>query len=165
MNQLKVTCPTIQRRFGRRWRLLVEMGMDVGLRSGEIYGQHTDRVDWDRGLVAVTRVMTRYGLREYPKSRRSHRVVPVPPATMQATALELGAGRRWSGKCTCPKVMPDGTTRPGEGSCGGLVFPAPMGGPIDDGNFRDRFWYPAVKAAGSAASPRRSCGTRRRAGS
>lgn len=28
-----------------------------------------------------------------------------------------------------------------------LVFPAPRGGPWDDGNFRDRVWYPAVDAA------------------
>jgi site-specific recombinase XerD len=28
-----------------------------------------------------------------------------------------------------------------------LVFTAPGGGPIDDGNFRDRIWYPAVAAA------------------
>jgi hypothetical protein len=33
-----------------------------------------------------------------------------------------------------------------------LVFTSPGGGPVDDGNFRDRVWYPAVAAA-------RLCGT------
>lgn len=144
---------TVERKFSRRWRLLVELGMDVGLRPGELYGLHTDRVDWERNLVAVTRVMTRYGLREYPKSKKSHRSVPVPPATMKALAAELGAGRRWAGGCTCPRVLPDGSTRPGRGPCPGLVFAAPEGGPIDDGNFRDRIWYPAVKAAGIRRFP------------
>jgi len=137
----------IERLHGRRWRLLAELGMDVGLRPGELYGLHTDRMRWKQGLVEVTRVMTRAGLREYPKSRKSHRSPPVPPATMAALADELGAGRNWAGRCTCPKVMPDGSTRPGSGPCPGLVFRAPEGGPVDDGNFRDRIWYTAVGAA------------------
>lgn len=34
-----------------------------------------------------------------------------------------------------------------------LVFTAPEGGPVDDGNFRDRVWYPAVEAAGVRRFP------------
>jgi integrase len=143
----------VERMFGRRWRLLVELGMHVGLRPGEIYGLHTDRMDWARDRVEVTRVMTRFGLREYPKSRKSHRSPPVPADTMAGLAEELGAGRRWAGRCTCPKVLPDGSTQPGEGPCNGLVFRAPAGGPVDDGNFRDRIWYPAVKEAGVRRFP------------
>ena len=36
-----------------------------------------------------------------------------------------------------------------------LVFTAPEGGPVDDGNFRDRIWYPAVEAAGIRRFPPR----------
>jgi integrase len=57
--------------------------MDVGLRPGEMFGLHGHRVDWLRGRIAVVDVMTRQGLREYPKSRKSHRVVPVPPAMLE----------------------------------------------------------------------------------
>ena len=35
------------------WRTLVELGMDVGLRCGEIYGLHGHRVDWLRGKITV----------------------------------------------------------------------------------------------------------------
>jgi integrase len=35
------------------------------------------------------------------------------------------------------------------------VFPAPGGGPIDDGNFRDRVWNPAVKDSGIRKFPPR----------
>jgi len=31
----------------------------------------------------------------------------------------------------------------------------PEGGPVDDGNFRDRIWYPAVEAAGIRRFPPR----------
>lgn len=115
-----------------RWRTLVELGMDVGLRPGEIYGLHGHRVDWMRGKVHVTHVMTRDGLREYPKSMMSRRTVPVPPETLERmSTLMVGRER------------------------GDLVFTAPAGGPIDDGDFRNRVWYPAVEAAGVRRFPPR----------
>lgn len=36
------------------------------------------RVAWMRGSLSVVEVMTRMGVREYPKSMKSHRSVPVP---------------------------------------------------------------------------------------
>ncbi|MGH3342275.1 MAG: tyrosine-type recombinase/integrase [Carbonactinosporaceae bacterium] len=107
-----------------KWRTLVELGMDVGLRPGEIYGLHGHRVDWMRGKVSVRHVMTREGLREYPKSMRSRRRVPVPPATLEAMS-RLMVGRPHDA----------------------LVFTAPGGGHVDDGHVRNRVWYPAVEAA------------------
>ena len=35
--------------IGPAWRTLVELGMEVGLRPGELYGLHGHRVDWLRG--------------------------------------------------------------------------------------------------------------------
>jgi integrase len=73
--------------------------------------------------------MTGRGLREHPKSEKSHRVVPVPPRTLERMSV-LMAGR--------PRAA--------------LVFTAPEGGPVSDGHFRNRVWYPAVDGA-------RLCGT------
>jgi integrase len=106
--------------------------MDVGLRPGEMFGLHGHRVDWLRGQIAVVDVMTRQGLREYPKSRKSHRVVPVPPATLEGLSV-LMAGR--------PRES--------------LVFTTAGGGPVDDVNFRNRVWLPAVAAAGIRRFPPR----------
>lgn len=142
----------LERLHGPKWRTLVELGMDVGLRPGELYGLHANRTDWTRQLVHVTHVMTRYGLREYPKSRKSHRSVPVPERTIEGMS-RLMKGRNAFAKCTCPKVLPDGSRQPGDGPCPSLIFRAPQGGPIDDGNFRDRIWYPAVTAAGIRRLP------------
>lgn len=114
----------LERLSGRRWRTLVELGMDVGLRPGEIYGLHGHRVDWLRGLTHVTHVLTREGIREYPKSLRSNRTVPVPSATL-AGMSELMVGRLRES----------------------IVFTAPEGGTINDSDFRMRVWYPAVEAA------------------
>jgi integrase len=118
--------------IGARWRTLIELGTEVGLRPGELYGLHGHRVDWLCGKIQVIDVMTRAGLRQWPKSKKSHRVVPVPPHILKGmSALMVG--------------------RPHNA----LVFTAPEGGPVDDRNFRDRIWYPAVEAAGIRRFPPR----------
>jgi len=111
-------------RIAPRWRTFIELGTWSGLRFEEQAGLHGHRVDWLRSRLAVVEVMTRRGLRQYPKSRKSHRVVPVRAGTLGGMSALM-------------------TGRPREA----LVFTAPGGGPVDDGNFRDRVWYPAVDAA------------------
>jgi integrase len=115
-----------------RWRLYAELGTQVGLRPGELSGLHGHRVDWLRSQITVVDVMTRQGLRQYPKSRRSHRVVPVPPDVLEGLSVLM-------------------TGRPRDA----LVFTAPEGGPVGDVNFRNRVWWPAVAAAGIRRFPPR----------
>jgi len=115
-----------------QWRTLIELGMQVGLRPGEMYGLHGHRVDWLRGRIAVVDVMTRRGLRQWPKSKRSHRVVPVPPHLLEDMSVLMAGRARDS-----------------------LVFTAPEGGPVSDGHFRNRVWYPAVAAASIRRFPPR----------
>lgn len=122
----------IERLSGPKWRTLAELGMDVGLRLGELTGLHGHRVDWLRARIEVIDVMTRQGLRQWPKSRRSHRVVPVPSATLENLSV-LMAGR--------PREA--------------LVFTAGAGQPVSDENFRNRVWYPAIEAAGVRRFPPR----------
>ncbi len=118
--------------LGEQWRTLIELGTEVGLRPGEIYGLHGHRVDWLRSQIQVIDVMTRKGLRQWPKSKKSYRVVPVQAHILEGMSALL-AGR--------PRD--------------GLVFTAPQGGPVTDGHFRDRVWYPAVAAAGIRRFPPR----------
>lgn len=118
----------LERLSGASWRTLAELGMDVGLRPGEIFGLHGHRVDWIRAQVHVTHVQTRQGLREYPKSMKSNRTVPVPPATLERMS-RLMVGR--------PRDA--------------LVFVGVEGGEVDESTWRNRVWYRAVEAA-------RTCG-------
>jgi hypothetical protein len=72
--------------------------MEVGLRPGEIYGLHGHRVDWFRAQIQVIDVMTRLGLREHPKSKKSHRVVPVPVRILDGMSVLMaaaGSGTLW----------------------------------------------------------------------
>lgn len=118
--------------IGAQWRTLIELGTEVGLRPGEIYGLHGHRVDWLRSQIQVIDVMTRKGVRQWPKSKKSHRVVPVEAYILEGMSA-LMAGR--------PRDS--------------LVFTAPEGGPVTDGHFRNRVWYPAVRAAGIRRFPPR----------
>lgn len=76
--------------------------------------------------------MIRRGLRQWPKSKRSHRTVPVPAYLLEDMSV-LMAGR--------PRDLP--------------VFTAPEGGPVTDGHFRNRVWYPANARAGIRGFPPR----------
>ena len=115
-----------------KWRTMIELGMQAGLRFEELAGLHGHRVDWLRGRVEVIDVMTRQGLRQWPKTRKSHRAVPLPPGVLEGMSV-LMAGR--------PRDS--------------LVFTAPDGGPVCYANFRNRVWYPAVGAAGVRRFPPR----------
>lgn len=117
-----------------QWPALIELGMWVGLRPGELFGLTGDRVDWLRWRIEVTQVMTRRGLREYPKTRKSHRTVPVPEGRLRTLLPQLMEGRARDA----------------------LVFTNPQGGTIDDPGFRHRIWHPAVVEAGIRRFPPRA---------
>lgn len=112
------------------WRLLVDVDLHLGLRWGELAGLHGSEVDWLRGRLWVVRVLTRTGLRDYPKSRRSYREVPIPPRLLEQLSRHMGGRDR-----------------------DGLVFTAPAGGPLDESRFRRRVWYPALARAGAPPWP------------
>jgi integrase len=122
----------IEELAGPGWRTFAELGMNVGLRLGEETGLHGHRVDWLRGKLTVVDVMTRLGLREHPKSKRSHRVVPVPPNILEGMS-----------------VLMEGRSRDA------VVFTDTKGGPVSDRNFANRVWFPAVEAAGVRRFPPR----------
>jgi integrase len=114
--------------------MFIELGTQVGLRLGELAGLHGHRVDWLRSQITVVDVMTRQGLRQYPKSRRSHRVVPMPPDVMEGRSV-LMTGRR-DALCSLRRG------RPGRGA-----------------NFRNRVGGPPSRRPASAGSRPGSCAT------
>ena len=109
------------------YRTLVELGLHSGLRIGELTGLDVKNVDWLRKQVTVTQVMTRHeGLRDYPKTKNSRRIVPVPAHVIEAMSRLVKA----------------------KSQIAGLLFTAPEGGPILDVLFRRRIWNPALERAG-----------------
>jgi integrase len=116
----------ILRHLPGQYRTLVDLGCHTGLRWGELTGLDASAVDFARAELHVRQVLTPYGLRQYAKSRRSHRTVPVP-------------GHLLAGLSTVADE--------------GLVFRGPGGGALRASNFRERAWGPALRAAGVEHAP------------
>lgn len=76
--------------------------------------------------------MTWRGLQQWPKSKKSRRVVPVPPSVLERMS-----------------VLMEGRDREA------LVFTDSCGGAISDRNVANRVWFPAVSAAGVRRFPPR----------
>lgn len=110
-----------------KYRAAVDLAMHTGLRPGELYGLPVTDVNWARGLLHVSQVWTRKGIKRYPKTKKSHRAVPVPPHLMDALHEVV------SSHATPSTETP--------------VFPAPGGRWLDDRHFQQRVFDPALAAA------------------
>lgn len=87
------------------YRTMVELSQWSGLRWEELAGLHGDDVDWLRELIEIRWVLTPQGLRPYPKSEDSERIIPVPTHVMQAMAM-LMEGRDRAGLVFVPRKGP-----------------------------------------------------------
>src|SRR5512133_3010291 len=93
-----------------------------------MFGLQRERVDTLRTRIDVAEVLVEVNGRHHvgpPKTRAGRRSVPLPRFVADELAGHL------------EHVEP-----------GGLVFPAPQGGPVRASLFRRRVWHPAVEAAG-----------------
>jgi integrase len=117
-----------------RYRAMVLLATFCGLRFGELAGLTRDRLDLLHGTVTVTEQMQELSNGERtaspPKTAAGRRIVALPPHLFGELEAHLSAHA--------------------EPGAGGLVFPAPEGGPLRRGNFRQRMWVPACKAVGIA---------------
>lgn len=117
-----------------KYRGLVLLGVGCGLRPGEMLGLRAGRVDPLRRTIDVAEIVVEADGHLYvgpPKTNAGRRRVPAPRFVMDALKPHL-AGKG-----------PDD-----------LVFPAPRGGHVRAGNWRKRYWRPAVTAAGLEAGLR-----------
>ena len=112
-----------------RYRALVILAAGTGLRQGEAFGVTLDRVDFIRRTLTVDRQMVQlvgqpptFGP---PKTRASHRTVPLPQVVVEELAEHL-------------RVFPAGRD--------GLLFTTAKGEPIRRTGFY-AVWRPAVQRA------------------
>lgn len=109
-----------------RYRALVILGAYSGLRLGELAGLTRERVDLLHRRVDVAEIVVEVRGELTigpPKTRAGRRSVPLPRVAADALAEHLGSHDHRH------------------------VFPAPAGGPMRAGQFRSRFWLPAVTRA------------------
>jgi integrase len=107
------------------WRTLVDLDLHAGQRWREIAGLKCGYVDTEQNTIRIRGVLTRKGWRDYPKSKKSCRDVPIP-RHLADPLWKLVADRR----------------------ADDLVFTAPEGGRLNDHNFRNRVFTPAIVETG-----------------
>jgi integrase len=113
-----------------RYRAAVLVAAYGGLRAGELLGLRRQRVDLTAGRIEVAEIVVEVRGQITigpPKTRAGQRTVPLPRVVVDALAAHLDAS-------------PADET--------GFVFPAPGGGPVRLGQWRQRFWRPATVTAG-----------------
>lgn len=106
------------------WAPVAIVAAGTGLRPEELFALEWRDVDRKASVVHVRRAYTRGRLKEWGKTERSRRRVPLRQRVLDAFG-----------------EVPRRLDVP-------LVFSAPKGGYVDLHNFRARDWIPAVKAAG-----------------
>lgn len=128
-----------------RYRPLVILAASTGLRVSEAIGLSIDpqmphRVDLMRGQVHVARSISEGRRWGPPKTKASHRSVPLPEAAKTALAEHLAA---------FPAVtveLEDDVDRTSRDVA--LLFTGPRGAPLRRTVFSTRVWTPACAAAG-----------------
>lgn len=111
------------------WGPVALVAVGTGLRPEELFALEWRDIDKHSSVVQVRRAFTRGRLKEWGKTERSRRRVPLRDRVLDALS-----------------VIPRRLDVP-------LVFPSARGGYVDLHNFRAREWIPAIKAAG--IEPRR----------
>jgi integrase len=106
------------------WGPVALVAVGTGLRPEELFALEWRDIDKRSSVVQVRRAFTRGRLKEWGKTERSRRRVPLRDRVLDALS---NVPRRLD--------VP-------------LIFPSVRGGYVDLHNFRAREWVPAVKAAG-----------------
>lgn len=104
--------------------VLVRFLAGTGVRPEEAFGAESRDVDLDQRVLTVRRAFAKGRLKDYAKTERSRRRVPLRARTVGAL-----------------RELPHRQ---------GILFPNAAGGRIDINNFRHRGWTPALRAAGIA---------------
>lgn len=130
---------TIRKHLPKHYQAIIDVGLETGLRPGELAGLHADTLDLDGGWLTVSRVLVGRTnvIRGFPKDA-DVRMVPLTETAIRVLRERL-AGRDLTVGCGVPHA--DGKPCRSQ-----LVFLSDRRTPI-----RDNAWWTAMKRASDAA--------------
>ncbi|MFB7736257.1 tyrosine-type recombinase/integrase [Streptomyces sp. NPDC056112] len=142
-----------------RVQLAVDLGVGAGLRQGEVFGLAVEDIDLEAQVIRVQRQIKKVGSKlvfALPKGRKT-RTVPVPAHLLARVQEHL---ERWPANAV---TLPWGDPDEGETEkevkeraprTFALLLTASRGGAWRRDYFNERFWKPALEAAGLADPPK-----------
>jgi len=113
-----------------RTRIVVRIAAATGMRAGEVFGLRWGDVDLKARMIHVCRQFTAGEFVEFTKT--------------EAGARSIGIDAKLAAELAEWKLAQKGEHR----TAGALVVATSAGGPIDSSNFLNRYFRPALKAAG-----------------
>lgn len=115
------------------------LAVTCGLRMGELFGLTWDNVDLEDGQITIQHQLQYLGKPTLtpPKSSRGRRRIDLPP--LAVAALRKHRAQQAKEKLAVGPAWQDEW---------GLVFTTEIGTPVNPSNFRNRSFYPLLKAAG-----------------
>jgi integrase len=124
--------------FPDRYHAVPLLSATCGHRQGESFAVAIEDIDFLRRKITIRHQVQRIDgtLALVPPKRDSVRTVPLPQTTADALAAHIDRYGTTAVKCTCCR----GSNR--------LLFLSETGKLISHGPFNEKFWHPAVKAAG-----------------
>lgn len=134
----------VARELPERWRVAVKLGIQAGLRPGEVFGLSVDDINFlGRELTVRRQVLNVRGRLCFgpPKTKDSFRTIPITDDLV--TALAQHVGRFPPIEVTLPYAEPSGepvTVRP--------LFSTRESGAVNKNYFSAKIWRPALKCAG-----------------
>lgn len=123
--------------------LILQVGVQTGLRFGEISGLHWNRLDLKRGVIQVVEKFDqKAGVIDLLPKDNEQRTVPLPPDLVGLLARYRDYAARQPGK-TC------GIPHAGGGRCtGDILFRGARGAPIKSNDWGKTIWKKALDLAG-----------------
>ena len=109
-----------------KYKMLFSLAIFSGARQGELLGLKWSDIDWENSQIHIQRTFNNQAFFD-TKTKGSNRKIDIGPTTIKAL-------KEW--KLACP---------PGELD---LVFPTEKGTPMNHNNMVNRYFRPALKAAG-----------------
>lgn len=143
----------VRKQLPDRFQLVVDLGIGLGLRQGEIFGLSLDDIDLNTGEIEIKRQVKLLGsnrqLFGLPKGRKI-RTVPLPDRVLEL--INDHVTRYPPRSVTLPWDKSDGPERTFD-----LILYSRESRALNRNYFNPKIWHPALRAAGMEAKRENGC--------
>ena len=148
----------VQKAMHPRFQVMIDLGVGVGLRQGEVFGLAVEDIDEGAGVLHVRRQIRKIGGKVVFAPPKGGKTRDVPLPSQVASRLRSHLKAFPASGVTLPWMNPETPTSEKERKDWApqthlLVVTAVQGGPLRRDSWNMRHWKPALAAAGVITEP------------